>query len=150
MIDPRWVTPLVTPDRRPTWFKDAHHGPGALLGVLRCAGPDGPLPAREIYRRVIARILKPAGLIGNGYYDFEGPLADLRRLGLIEVSYERGPRYGEVSPSAVGPGTCDVIRGSPVLWECMLSDLGEEVRAYWLNRCPYTGEIYRGPPRFPI
>ena len=94
MIDPKWTTPVVTPNHRVSWFKETHQSPPAILGVLRCAGPDGPLMAREIYRRVIARVLKPAGQIGNGYHDFEGPLAALRRLELIEVTHIRKPAPG--------------------------------------------------------
>jgi len=146
--DPKWFTPIVTPERSPSWFKDSFQSPGALLGVLRCAGPDGPLMAREIYRRVIARVIKPAGRIGNGYYDFEGPLADLKRLGLFEVTYTRRPRLDEVSPSCVGPSTWHVPQGSPITWEGFLTDLGDEVRAHWLNRDPYTGQQYSGVPRF--
>lgn len=144
-MDPKWTTPIVNPDRLRSWFKDADQSPPAMLGVLRCAGPEGPLPARQIYRRVIERVLKPAGQIGNGYHDFEGPLAALRRLDLIEVTHFRRPSPGEVSPSCVGAGTWSVMRESPITWECMLTDLGEEVRSYWLNRCPYTGEKYSRP-----
>lgn len=92
-----------------------------------------------MYRRIIVR-LKHAGNVGNGYHDFEGPLAGLVRVGLIEVVSERKPYPDEVSPSCVGPGTWTVPKGSPVTWTIRLTELGEAVREYWHERSPYSGK----------
>lgn len=134
-LDPCWCAPATDPA---SWWRRTGQGATETLRVLLSIQPGEQLCARVVYRRVIQR-LKPA--IGNGYHDFEGPLAALRRLGLVEVIHERRPAPGEVSPSCVGPGTSSVLKGSPILWTVELTELGAAVQAYWRHRDPYSGQL---------
>lgn len=122
-----------------TWWDRAAQGGTELSRALDSIQAGEEIESRLMYRRIIVK-LKHAGNIGNGYYDFEGPLAGLVRVGLIEVISTRKAYPGEVSPSCVGPGTWSVPKGSPVTWTIRLTELGEAVREYWHGRSPYSGK----------
>lgn len=138
-LDPCWRAPVTD---SASWWKRTGQGTAETLRVLLSIQPGEQPCARVVYRRVIRR-LGPA--IGNGYHDFEGPLAALRRLGLVEVVHERRPAPGELSPSCVGPGTANVPKGSPITWTVELTGLGVAVRAWWEHRDPYTGQLRQRP-----
>lgn len=137
VLGEEWTAKIVGASAA-SWWRRIGSGPREVLRVLGAISPGEEPCAQIVYSRVIRA---QAGRNGNGFHDFEGPLRDLVREGLVEVVGGRRAARGEVSPSSVGGGTSALRRGDPATWQVRLTPLGEEVRAWWQGRSPYTGEI---------
>ena len=138
-LDPKWITPVVHGSGQISWWAELNQGVSETAALLGQIQEGEQAPAQLLYTRVIRFVLTPQGRIGNGYHDFEGPLAALVRVGVLEILDRRDPHPREVSPSCIGPGTSRTLRGSPITWTVGLTDIGASVRNYWFRRSPWTG-----------